>query len=133
MLCTKFNFEEESFINTVDIAEALRQRGYYKGASKEIIRDIFEIISESLVRGDNVVIRNFGFFELKTVKGHAARDPITNEIRPYEDYEKLSFRPSENLREYVKKAARMSDEDRKQFAIDLYSKKLKDKEEQEAG
>lgn len=101
----------------------MRQRGYYKGATKEAIKDIFEVIAEAMVRGDKVWIKNFGVFELKTIKGHAARDPITNEIRPYEDYEKPFFRPSETLRDYVKRAGRMEAEERKQFAAGLYSMK----------
>ena len=106
----------------VDIADALKERGYYKGASKEILKDIFEIIAEALVRGEEVSIRNFGSFELRQTKGHNARDPVTGEIRPYESYEKLSYRPSKNLKELVKQAARMSDEERKKFSVELFSK-----------
>ena len=81
-----------------------------------------------MVRGESVSIRNFGVFELKTIKGHAARDPVTNEIRPYEDYEKPILRPSEFLRDSIKKAGRMNAEERKQFADSLYSKKIEEKE-----
>lgn len=82
-----------------------------------------------MVRGDKVWIMNFGTFELKTVKGHAARDPITNEIRPYDDYEKPFFRPSGFLKENVKRAGRMEGEERKQFAAELYSKKAESEDE----
>lgn len=82
-----------------------------------------------MVRGDSVWIMNFGTFELKTIKGHAARDPITNEIRPYDDYEKPFFRPSGTLKENVKRAGRMEAEERKRFAADLYSKKVESEDE----
>lgn len=108
----------------------MRQRGYYKGATKEAIKDIFEVIAEALVRGDKVWIKNFGVFETKVVKGHAARDPITNEIRPYEDYEKPNFRPSETLRSYVKQSGRLEAEERKIFAADLYSQKGEEEEDE---
>ncbi len=106
----------------IDIAEALRDRGYYKGASKEVIKDIFEIISEFLIRGESVTIRNFGTFEIKKTKGHNARDPVTNEIRPYEDFNRPVFRPSENLRAHIKQVGKMTDEEKEAYIRELFEK-----------
>lgn len=94
-----------------DFVSALQKKGYYKRQAGEVIDDIFEVITEALMRGERVVIRNFGSFEIATHKGSTGTDPKTHEPITYPDYNKVIFRSSLGLREAVKAAGREQKEE----------------------
>lgn len=91
-------------MNKGDIVQALYEKGYGKKASDEVIDDIFQIISEALLRGEKVMLRGFGTFEVKKRRGHNARDPVTEQIRPYDDFHAIVFKPGDPLKDDIKTA-----------------------------
>ena len=85
-----------------NIVFTLDKLGYDPEAADEAIDSIFQAISEALVRREKVVLRGFGVFEVKTSKGWMSRDIHTGERRKINDYQRIVFRPGEQLREAVK-------------------------------
>lgn len=85
-----------------DVVLALDEMGYDAAVADEAIGDIFQIIAESLVRQEKVILRGFGTFEIKTAGGWMGRDIRTGEQRKIDDYRKVAFRPGVQLKEAVK-------------------------------
>ncbi|MFC1479827.1 HU family DNA-binding protein [Candidatus Omnitrophota bacterium] len=59
---------------------------------KEVVQRTFDIIIESLHRGDKVELRNFGIFKVKTRKGRLGRNPRTGEGVSIPDKKVVSFK-----------------------------------------
>lgn len=87
-----------------EIAKALCERGYYKGEAKHVVDDVFDIILDAIVSGEEVSIQNFGVFGFKMRKGHRARDISTGVVEMRNDYNAPYFRASPALREAVRKS-----------------------------
>jgi len=71
----------------------------------EIIIEVFcETIQKALVNGTKVEIRGFGTFFTKKIKEkHSARNPKTGEIIYVPEKNKVRFRPSKKLKEFINK------------------------------
>ena len=71
----------------------------------EIIIEVFcETIQKALVDGSKVEIRGFGTFFIKKIKEkHSARNPKTGEIIYIPEKNKVRFRPSKKLKEFINK------------------------------
>ena len=59
---------------------------------KEVLQRTFDIITESLRKGDKVELRNFGIFKVKTRKGRLGRNPRTGEGVTIPDKKVVSFK-----------------------------------------
>ena len=67
-------------INKTDLTNSLAQnKGYKKYAIKNAMDDIFAEIANALSRGEKVVIRGFGTFEVKTRGERKGRNPKSGE------------------------------------------------------
>lgn len=84
-----------------ELVKELSSRGYYKDQAREIIDEIFGIIAGWLEEQDEVSIRNFGSFKIKTHKGHLIRNAATGEHHEIEDFPVISFKPSDILKASV--------------------------------
>ena len=71
----------------------------------EIVIDTFsECILESLKQGRNVELRGFGTFCIKKIKeNYSARNPKTGELIYVPEKNKVRFRPSKKLKDFVNK------------------------------
>ncbi len=67
----------------------------------EIVSEIFEIIEESLKKGEKVQISGFGTFTVKLRRGKVGRNPRTGEEVPVPDRKVIVFKPSKKLIELV--------------------------------
>ena len=68
-----------------------------------IFNVMFDTISDSLVNGSPVELRDFGRFSLKLVKAkHNARNPKTGEIIYIPEKKKISFKMSKHLKQKIK-------------------------------
>lgn len=85
-----------------DMVAALSSKGYYKSQANGLIDDVFEIIAGALSRGEQVVVNNFGVFDVKVRKGRKSRDVSTGEIRVSHDWPVPLLRPSAKLKETVR-------------------------------
>ena len=85
-----------------DIVTTLCEKGYYKSQANDVVDDVLEIVRDALVRGEQVQIRGFGVFEVKTRKGRKSQDISTKEMRVSSDRKVPTFRASTSLKEAVR-------------------------------
>lgn len=85
-----------------DIVAALYKKGYYKDQANELVNDVLNIISDALIRGEQVQLRGFGTFEVKTRKGRNSQDISTGEMRVSSDHKVPFFRASDSLKEAIR-------------------------------
>ncbi|RLJ70275.1 integration host factor subunit alpha [Hydrogenivirga caldilitoris] len=89
-----------------DIANLIHERceGEFEVTKKEmyqIVSEIFEIIEDTLKRGEKVQVSGFGTFIVKRRKGKVGRNPRTGEEVPVPDRNVIIFKPSKKLLELV--------------------------------
>ena len=71
---------------------------------KKIIEVICKSLEEAFIAGKKVEIRGFGTFFIKKIKeNHSARNPKTGEIIYVPEKNKVRFRPSKKLKEFINK------------------------------
>ncbi|MBD3380420.1 MAG: integration host factor subunit beta [Candidatus Omnitrophica bacterium] len=66
--------------------------GFKQVDVKEVVQRTFDIITDSLSRGDKVELRNFGIFKVKVRKGRVGRNPRTGESVNIPDKKVVSFK-----------------------------------------
>ena len=71
---------------------------------KEVVQRTFDIIIESLRRGDNIELRNFGIFKVKTRKGRVGRNPRTGDSVSIPDKKVVSFKSGMKMKLDVEKS-----------------------------
>ena len=76
-----------------------------KRSQVEAIFDVmFDTISNSLIKGQPVELRDFGRFSINTVKAkYNARNPRTGEIIYVPEKKKVSFKMSKHLKQEINK------------------------------
>ncbi|MEA3332194.1 MAG: integration host factor subunit alpha [Pseudomonadota bacterium] len=77
------------------------QIGVSKRESARIVETIFDVIKETLERGENVKISGFGSFNLQQKKPRRGRNPQTGEEITISARRVLSFKASNVLRELL--------------------------------
>jgi integration host factor subunit beta len=71
---------------------------------KEVVQRTFDIIVESLRRGDKVELRNFGIFKVKTRRGRLGRNPRTGDGVSIPDKKVVSFKAGMKMKQDVEAA-----------------------------
>ena len=77
--------------------------GFSKQATAKVVDDLFEIIKESLERGEDVTISGFGAFQVRGKKARRGRNPRTGEEITISARRVVSFKPSQLLRKALNK------------------------------
>ena len=72
--------------------------GISKQEASKLVECVFEVIKESLEKGENIKISGFGTFVLKEKKEREGRIPMTGETITIAARKVLSFRPSHSLK-----------------------------------
>lgn len=85
-----------------DIVSALCEKGYYKDQANVVVDEVLQIIRDALARGEQVQLRGFGTFEVKTRKGRSMKNISTGEMWVSSDSKIPTFRASNRLKEYVR-------------------------------
>ena len=65
---------------------------------KEVVQRTFDMIVDSLGRGDKVELRNFGIFKVKTRKGRLGRNPRTGDSVSIPDKKVVAFKPGMKMK-----------------------------------
>ena len=63
-----------------------------------MVDEVFEIIQDTLINGEEVKIANFGNFEVRQKKSRKGRNPQTGEALEISARKVLSFKPSVMLK-----------------------------------
>ncbi|ABX37239.1 MULTISPECIES: integration host factor subunit alpha [Delftia] len=75
--------------------------GLNKRESKEMVDAFFELISQSLVTGEDVKLSGFGNFQIRTKAPRPGRNPRTGEAIPIEARRVVTFHASSKLKEQI--------------------------------
>lgn len=79
--------------------------GLNKRESKEMVDAFFELVSQSLVSGEDVKLSGFGNFQIRTKAPRPGRNPRTGEAIPIEARRVVTFHASSKLKEQIQEGA----------------------------
>ena len=92
----------ESTVTRADLSEAVyREVGLSRNESADLVESVLQMISDSLVAGENVKISSFGSFLVRQKSGRMGRNPKTGEEVPIGPRRVLVVRPSQVLKATV--------------------------------
>jgi integration host factor subunit alpha len=93
---------ETPALTKAQLAELLfEQIGLNKRESKDMIDAFFDLISTSLVDGNDVKVTGFGNFQIRTKAPRPGRNPRTGESIPIEARRVVTFHASQKLKEQI--------------------------------
>ena len=81
------------------------QIGLNKRESKDMIDAFFDLVSTSLVDGNDVKISGFGNFQIRTKAPRPGRNPRTGEAIPIKARRVVTFHASHKLKEQIQEQA----------------------------
>jgi len=89
-------------ITRADLADAVnRDVGLPRQESSQLVEQLLDMISDTLVEGDSVKLSSFGSFVLRDKNGRVGRNPKTGEEVPIDPRRVLVFKPSQVLKDRV--------------------------------
>ncbi len=92
-------------LTRADICEAVHKKtGYPRSESSDLVETILDLMTDSLIAGDNVKISGFGTFLLRDKAERVGRNPKTGVEVPITPRRVMIFRASQALRDKVAKA-----------------------------
>lgn len=77
------------------------QIGLNKRESKDMIDAFFDLVSYSLVDGEDVKVSGFGNFQIRTKAPRPGRNPRTGETIPIQSRRVVTFHASQKLKEQI--------------------------------
>ena len=93
---------ETPALTKAQLSELLfEQIGLNKRESKDMVDSFFDLISETLVQGDDVKISGFGNFQIRTKAPRPGRNPRTGESVPIDARRVVTFHASLKLKEQI--------------------------------
>ena len=81
------------------------QIGLNKRESKDMVEAFFELIADSLIKGEDVKISGFGNFQIRTKAPRPGRNPRTGEAIPIGARRVATFHASAKLKEQISGSA----------------------------
>lgn len=88
-----------------DIIEALYEKvGFSKKEAADLVEMVFDLIKDTLSRGEKIKISGFGNFVVRDKKPRTGRNPQTGEAIKITQRRVLTFKPSQVLRSEVNSA-----------------------------
>ena len=89
-------------LTKAQLAELLfDQIGLNKREAKDMVDAFFDLVSDSLVDGDDVKISGFGNFQIRTKAPRPGRNPRTGETIPIQARRVVTFHASHKLKEQI--------------------------------
>lgn len=68
---------------------------------KQVVQKTFDCIIETLIRGENIELRNFGVFKIKQRKGRTGRNPRTGQVVPVPPRKVVVFKPGLEMKKKI--------------------------------
>lgn len=88
-----------------DLVESIYEKiGFSKKESSDIVEMIFDLIKETLEKGEKIKISGFGNFLVRDKKPRMGRNPQTGEEIMITARRVLTFRPSQVLKQSLNRA-----------------------------
>ncbi|MBV8618727.1 MAG: integration host factor subunit alpha [Curvibacter sp.] len=93
---------ETPALTKAQLSELLfEQIGLNKRESKDMVDAFFDLVSDSLIRGEDVKISGFGNFQIRTKAPRPGRNPRTGETIPIRARRVVTFHASHKLKEQI--------------------------------
>ena len=93
---------ETPTLTKAELAELLFERlGLNKRESKDMVEAFFDILHDSLVKGQDVKLSGFGNFNIRRKAPRPGRNPRTGEAIPIKARNVVTFHASHKLKEAV--------------------------------
>ena len=93
---------ETPALTKAHLAELLfDQIGLNKRESKDMLDAFFDLVSDSLVDGNDVKISGFGNFQIRTKAPRPGRNPRTGEALPIQARRVVTFHASHKLKDHI--------------------------------
>ena len=83
------------------VIEVASKLGLTQNEVSAIVQETLDTITETLVEGQRLEIRNFGVFEVKERDARIGRNPRTGEEVPIPKKRVAAFRPGKALKEWI--------------------------------
>ena len=77
------------------------QLGVSKREAKDLVDAYFDLIAQSLVKGEEVKLSGFGNFQIRSKAPRPGRNPRTGELIPIEARRVVTFHASTKLKEQI--------------------------------
>jgi integration host factor subunit alpha len=89
-------------VTRADLAESVHQDvGLSRTESAELVDRVFALLSDAMVKGENVKLSSFGSFLIRSKKQRIGRNPKTGEEVPISPRKVLLFKPSNVLKDKI--------------------------------
>jgi integration host factor subunit alpha len=89
-------------LTRMDLSEAVfREVGLSRNESSQLVERVLEMMSDSLVAGEQVKISSFGTFSVRAKTARVGRNPKTGEEVPISPRRVMTFRPSHLMKDRV--------------------------------
>lgn len=89
-------------VTRADLSEAVYEEiGLSRAESAALVEQVLDLISDTLVSGQNVKLSSFGSFVLRQKGGRIGRNPKTGEEVPIEPRRVLTFKASQVMRDRI--------------------------------
>ncbi len=89
-------------LTRMDLSEAVfREVGLSRNESSDLVERVLELVSDALVKGEQVKISSFGTFSVREKSARVGRNPKTGEEVPISPRRVLTFRPSHLMRDRI--------------------------------
>ena len=69
---------------------------------KLVVQKTLDCITEALVRGEKIELRNFGVFKIKQRKSRTGRNPRTGQVVPVPPRKVVIFKPGLEMKHEIK-------------------------------
>jgi integration host factor subunit alpha len=107
-------------LTKADIVERVyKEAGFSKKEAADLVDMVFELIKETLARGEKVKISGFGNFSIRDKAKRIGRNPQTGEAMEISARRVLTFKPSQVLKEdvTVRYAHRLDDKGKEDTSV----------------
>ncbi len=84
------------------VNQIVEKTSYKQTEVKNIVQLTLDTIASALVAGNNIELRNFGVFKVKTRRPRQGRNPRTGEIVPVPQRRVAVFKPGLELKKRLK-------------------------------
>ena len=89
-------------LTRMDLSDAVfREVGLSRNESAQLVERVLELMSDSLVDGEQVKISSFGTFSVRSKSERIGRNPKTGEEVPILPRRVMTFRPSHLMKDRV--------------------------------
>lgn len=89
-------------LTRADLSEAVHRKvGLSRTESADLVKTVIDLISDSLVAGNQVKLSSFGTFDVRSKRERIGRNPKTGEEVPITPRRVLVFRPSQIMKAVV--------------------------------